>query len=92
MIEHLVHTEGLHVAIAFEQVAVDLVGDPFRHTLESRSDRSFDGEAGVVGDQPDDRHRDEAEQDDQRRQFCGDPPMNGRMFFRRHDRCPFRIA
>ena len=59
--EHLVEPESLHVAIAFEKVAVDLVGDAFRHRLEAGPDRFFDGEAGVVGNQSDNHHRDEAE-------------------------------
>ena len=92
LIEHTVEAEGLHVAVAFEEVAIDLVGDSLRHTLESSPDRSLDGEAGVVRDQPDGRHRDEAEQDKERGQFSGDPPMDERILEDGHDRSPFRLS
>ena len=80
LIEHAVETEGLHVAIAFEQVAIDLVCDSLRLGLKSRADRSLDRAAGVVGNQPDNHHREEPEQDEERRQFRGDPTVAERMF------------
>ena len=88
-IEHLIEPEGLHVAVAFEEVAVDFVGDALGHRLEACPDRVFDGQAGVVRDQPDGRHRHEAEEDEQRGQFRGEPPVAERVFYNGHDRCPF---
>jgi hypothetical protein len=84
----LVEVEVLYIAIASEEAAVELVSDALGYILESSPDRSLDGVAGVVRDQPDDRHRDEAEQDKERGQFSGDAPRTRHSFHDVYDQPP----